>query len=232
MHYIMPHWMSFLSITSLVSAGLIAKRASPDPSLHQHLERSVQQGWSLQAASGPAGTTSCGGGSYCPSSLHCNPAANDEVAACCPTGELYSDWHSLLITKCYVAADCRGSVESGGACADSSWSLWQGLNGNDFCCQVGLVGIYDYHNPVAGTCVSSAAAASATSAALVSSLHIALQGFIRLRNFDMAANLKIQRSLGNGASATTVPTSAPATTTTSATSAPGKLSYTQSPVTL
>jgi hypothetical protein len=66
-----------------------------------------------------------------------------------------------------IASDCRGSVESSGRCADSGWSLWQGLNGNDFCCLVGMIGIYDYHNPVAGTCVSSAAAVGATSAAIV-----------------------------------------------------------------
>jgi hypothetical protein len=75
-----------------------------------------------------------------------------------------SGYHVLILI---IASDCRGSVESSGRCADSSWSLWQGLNGNDFCCEVGLVGIYDYHNPVAGTCVPSAATGSATPAAIV-----------------------------------------------------------------
>lgn len=73
---------------------------------------------------------------------------------------------SNLLTS--TASDCRGSVESAGTCADTTWSLYQGVNGNDFCCEVGKIGIVDYSSSVAGSCVDSGSAASATTAVLVS----------------------------------------------------------------
>ncbi|KAI1325243.1 glycoside hydrolase family 71 protein [Xylariaceae sp. FL0255] len=114
--------------------------------------RSVQQGWSLQSSSCLSGSSACSsGGACCPSSLFCIAAANDEVAACCTSNSA-----------------CRGSIEGQPGCADTSWSLWQGFQGNDFCCQVGLVGVYSSSGNVAGTCVASGAAGTATTARLVS----------------------------------------------------------------
>jgi hypothetical protein len=80
--------LSSFSYVPLVSAGLIPKRET----LHFHprslTERSVQQGWSLQSTTCPADSISCGGGACCPLGLYCNPAANDEVAACCSLSNL------------------------------------------------------------------------------------------------------------------------------------------------
>jgi glucan endo-1,3-alpha-glucosidase len=137
----------YLAAAGLASASIVAVRAP----LGVLEARAVQQGWSLQASSAPAGTTSCGSGSFCPSSLKCNPAATAEVAACCTSG------------------DCRGSVEGAPTCADDSWSLWKGYNGNGFCCTSDQVGSYDSTKPIAGTCGSSVAA-GATSAQIVSPL--------------------------------------------------------------
>ncbi|KAJ2959214.1 hypothetical protein NQZ79_g5296 [Umbelopsis isabellina] len=114
-------------------------------------KRSVQQGWSLQTSSCPSGTNSCGGGACCPTSLHCYAAQTDEAASCCTT-----------------ASNCVGAIEGAPKCADSSWSLWQGFQGNDFCCQVGLIGVYDSTKTVAGTCVSSGQVGTLTSARLMS----------------------------------------------------------------
>ncbi|KAJ5137788.1 hypothetical protein N7526_004021 [Penicillium atrosanguineum] len=40
------------------------------------------------------------------------------------------------------------------------------LRGNDFCCQVGLIGVYQSSGKVAGTCVASGQAGTATAARL------------------------------------------------------------------
>lgn len=69
----------------------------------------------------------------------------------------------------FVDSACVGAIEGGPRCADSSWSLWRGFQGNDFCCQVGLIGIYQSSGKVAGTCVASGQAGTATTAQLVSS---------------------------------------------------------------
>lgn len=50
-------------------------------------QRSVAQGWSLQSATCPSGTNSCGEGGCCPSNLHCFAAQTDEVASCCSSSE-------------------------------------------------------------------------------------------------------------------------------------------------
>jgi hypothetical protein len=67
-----------------------------------------------------------------------------------------------------IDSACRGSIEGNPVCADSSWSLWKGFQGNGFCCQVGLNGVYNSGNTVAGTCVSGAPPAGYTTAAIVS----------------------------------------------------------------
>ena len=74
----------------------------------------------------------------------------------------------LRNTDLQVDSACRGSIEGNPICADSSWSLWKGFQGNGFCCQVGLVGVYNSANTVAGTCVASGATSGYTSAVLVS----------------------------------------------------------------
>lgn len=38
-------------------------------------------------------------------------------------------------------------------CEILQWSLWQGMHGNLFCCEVGKVGVYNNNGPRAGTCV-------------------------------------------------------------------------------
>ncbi|KAI1157890.1 glycoside hydrolase family 71 protein [Nemania serpens] len=135
--------------TLLIAAALGVELAS---CLVTVSRRSVQQGWSLQSGSCPGGSSACsGGGACCPSSLFCLAAANDEAAACCPSNSA-----------------CRGAIEGRPVCADNAWSLWQGFQGNGFCCQVGLIGVYDSSKNVAGTCVASGAAGAATSARLVS----------------------------------------------------------------
>ena len=68
----------------------------------------------------------------------------------------------------WIDSVCVGAVEGGSKCADSSWSLWKGFQGNGFCCQVGLVGVYSSSGNVAGTCVASASVGSSTTAVLVS----------------------------------------------------------------
>lgn len=111
--------------------------------------RSVAQGWSLQASTCPSDSTTCSSGGCCPSTLTCNAAASDEVAACCSDG------------------DCRGSVEGAPTCADSSWSLYKGLNGNGFCCEVGQVGVMDYTSG-SMSCVAKGSVGSSSTAELVS----------------------------------------------------------------
>jgi glucan endo-1,3-alpha-glucosidase len=69
-----------------------------------------------------------------------------------------------------IDSACRGSIEGNPVCADSSWSLWKGFQGNGFCCQVGLNGVYNSGNTVAGTCVSGAPPAGYTTAVIVSLL--------------------------------------------------------------
>lgn len=53
-------------------------------------------------------------------------------------------------------------------CADPSLSLWQDPQGNNFCCEVGLVGVYESSGDAVGTCVASDQAGTATPARLVS----------------------------------------------------------------
>jgi len=68
-----------------------------------------------------------------------------------------------------IDSACRGSIEGNPVCADSSWSLWKGFQGNGFCCQVGLNGVYNSGSTVAGTCVSGAPPSGYTTAVIVSS---------------------------------------------------------------
>lgn len=75
----------------------------------------------------------------------------------------------------FIDSACRGSIEGNPVCADSSWSLWKGFQGNGFCCQVGLNGVYNSGNTVAGTCVSGAPPSGYTTAIMVSSTEIPLQ---------------------------------------------------------
>ncbi|KND88090.1 Glucan endo-1,3-alpha-glucosidase agn1 [Tolypocladium ophioglossoides CBS 100239] len=96
------------------------------------------QGWSLQSATCPANSQSCGNGSCCPQTSQCQATGNGEVVACCPNSN-----------------NCRGSVEGSPTCADPAWSLWAGQYGNGFCCQVGLVGAYSSGQSTAGSCASS-----------------------------------------------------------------------------
>jgi hypothetical protein len=81
----------------------------------------------------------------------------------------------ISIPLCFAAqvdniidSACRGSIEGDPVCADSSWSLWKGFQGNGFCCEVGLKGVYDSANSVAGTCVSGSPPAGYTTAVIVS----------------------------------------------------------------
>lgn len=159
-------WLHCLSFAGLVSSLAI----SPPAAVKSIEKRTIVQGWSLQSSTCPSGDTSCGNSACCPSSLFCIAAANDEVDACCTTNSA-----------------CRGSIEGNPVCADSSWSLWKGFQGsenssynsssltkmlnslsNGFCCQVGLVGVYNSQNSVAGACVASTATAGYTTAVIVS----------------------------------------------------------------
>ena len=67
-----------------------------------------------------------------------------------------------------IADDCRGLIGSASQCADPSWSLWQGKDGNKFCCEVGLTGIMESESIIAGRCVSPSDVGSATTATIVS----------------------------------------------------------------
>jgi glucan endo-1,3-alpha-glucosidase len=159
-------WLCRLTLAVLASSLAISPPAAYEPIQR----RAIRQGWSLQASTCPSGDTSCGNGACCPSSLFCISAASDEVDACCTTNSA-----------------CRGSIEGNPICADSSWSLWKGFQGserlfpncifdqetnknysNGFCCQVGLVGVYNSQSSVAGTCVASTATSGYTTAVLVS----------------------------------------------------------------
>src|SRR3954453_7537574 len=60
-------------------------------------QRSIAQGWSLQASTCPSGSQSCGAGACCPSSLHCFSAKTAEVASCCTSSkDLSSDLIDLI----------------------------------------------------------------------------------------------------------------------------------------
>ncbi|KAF3391246.1 Glucan endo-1,3-alpha-glucosidase agn1 [Penicillium rolfsii] len=106
------------------------------------------------------------------------------------------------MTKSHLAAlrvrlyysPCVGAIDGAPKCADSSWSLWQGFQGNGFCCPVGLVGIYQSSKNVAGTCVASGQVGTATAARLMST--------------------------GTGTTSSTTSTAITATTSTSTTSSP------------
>ncbi|KAG9248318.1 hypothetical protein BJ878DRAFT_488660 [Calycina marina] len=112
----------------------------------------IAQGWSLQSSSTQTSLHSCGNGAYCPISLNCDTeVGNNEVAACCSSTN-----------------DCRGDVEGAPVCSDSSWSMYLGYDGNGFCCETGLIGVYDISQSVAGTCVVSDNVGSLTTAELES----------------------------------------------------------------
>lgn len=154
--------LCFFAVSGLVSGAAIAQPVSIE-------RRSIQMGWSLQASTCPSGASSCGNGACCPSTLFCIANANDEVDACSTTSESYFfALYFLIHVYPIIDSACRGSVEGNPACADSSWSLWKGFQGNGFCCQVGLNGVYNSGNTVAGTCVSGAPPAGYTTAVIVS----------------------------------------------------------------
>ncbi|KAK6612145.1 mutanase [Botrytis cinerea] len=127
-------------LTILASSSFISARHLPLNSLSS-VRNAGSFGWSVQASTCPAGSTSCGdtaAGACCPSGMFCATPANSEVAACCP-----------------FAGECRGVIEAAPKCADDSWNLWDGLDGNAFCCEVGLLGAYDHISHRAGTCVET-----------------------------------------------------------------------------
>ncbi|TGO33228.1 hypothetical protein BHYA_0259g00100 [Botrytis hyacinthi] len=129
-------------LTILASSSLISARHLPLHSL-QSVRNAGLSGWSVQASTCPTGSTSCGdtaAGACCPSGMFCATPANSEVAACCP-----------------FAGECRSVIEASPKCADASWNLWDGLDGNAFCCEVGLLGAYDHISHRAGTCVETVA---------------------------------------------------------------------------
>jgi glucan endo-1,3-alpha-glucosidase len=168
------HSSQIISLFCLCAAsGLVSGAAIAQPASIER--RSIQLGWSLQASTCPSGATSCGNGACCPSSLYCIANANDEVDACCTTSKsCHSQWCFVIHVDPSTDSACRGSIEGDPVCADSSWSLWKGFQGNGFCCQVGLNGVYDSANSVAGTCVSGAPPAGYTTAVIVSSSEISL----------------------------------------------------------
>jgi glucan endo-1,3-alpha-glucosidase len=155
-----------LALVSAVSASVMpAEFAVAGNAL---AARSVQQGWSLYASSAPSGAVDCGNNMYCPSGTSCNAAATNEVAACCTCTltpcPLISILEGTTADKPNPAGDCRGAVEGAPSCADSTWNLWKGLDGNGFCCETGKVGVFDYKTRIAGTCIDSGAAAPAGAA--------------------------------------------------------------------
>ncbi|PQE28029.1 glucan endo-1,3-alpha-glucosidase agn1 protein [Rutstroemia sp. NJR-2017a WRK4] len=134
--------LSLISLSYLTSASLVLARNLPR-SFHGYVDHSYgvgSPGWSVQAATCPANTATCGAGSgaCCPTGMYCATPANSEVAACCTS-----------------PGACRSVIEAAPRCADSSWNLWNGLDGNAFCCEVGMLGAYDHISHRAGTCVSS-----------------------------------------------------------------------------
>lgn len=134
-------------------------------------QRSLAQGWSLQSNTCPSGTTSCQAGACCPSGFYCFAAQTDEAASCCSSSTNFRVGVPVLFCDSNIPnidTACVGAIEGSPKCADSSWSLWQGFQGNDFCCQVGLVGVYQSTGNVAGSCVASSQVGTATTARLVS----------------------------------------------------------------
>lgn len=84
-----------LAAGSLASAAMLAERvAMPFGGIQA---RSAMNGWSLQASSCPADSSSCGSGSCCPSGTTCNAAATAEVAACCTDGKC--NQRGLIVRK-------------------------------------------------------------------------------------------------------------------------------------
>ncbi|KAL6837268.1 glycoside hydrolase family 71 protein [Trichoderma camerunense] len=123
------------ALTSLVVVGVLSSPVLSAALSPLQLRAVAGQGWSLQSASCPSDTQSCGNGSCCPSTSHCQATGNGEVEACCPT-----------------TSNCRGSVEGAPSCASPAWSLWTGSFGNGFCCEVGLTGAFQNGGSVAGIC--------------------------------------------------------------------------------
>ncbi|KAH7336302.1 hypothetical protein BKA65DRAFT_552960 [Rhexocercosporidium sp. MPI-PUGE-AT-0058] len=85
-------------------------------------------GYGLQSSPCVEGTSSCGD-SCCPDTYKCTAAGNHKdfantiEAICCPTD-----------------VDCSGTVRVVKACADNSWGLYHAYW--NFCCPLGMVGIY------------------------------------------------------------------------------------------
>ncbi|KZF24964.1 hypothetical protein L228DRAFT_243727 [Xylona heveae TC161] len=98
-------------------------------------QRDTVGGWSLQTDTCPSNTQQCTHG-CCPSSTTCQDPGTDQVSICCPSSSV-----------------CQGQFQASPKCADSSWNLWKGLNGNPFCCEPGKIGTYHYEDGVAGSCV-------------------------------------------------------------------------------
>ncbi|KAH8602711.1 hypothetical protein B0O99DRAFT_587797 [Bisporella sp. PMI_857] len=155
------------------------------------VSRDAVQGWSLQSGSAPTSAHSCGNGAYCPINLHCNAMVNNhEVAACCSSSN-----------------DCRGEVEGAPRCADPSWNLWVGYDGNGFCCEAGFVGVYDITKSVAGTCVTSDNIGSLRTGILTSTGVGAAEPTIAV---PPASSTSAGRSSTTAAEDTAKPTSSPA----------------------
>ncbi|TFB02978.1 Glucan endo-1,3-alpha-glucosidase agn1 [Trichoderma ghanense] len=138
------------ALVSLIVAGALSSPALSAVVSPLQRRAVAGQGWSLQSSTCPSDTQSCGNGSCCPPTSHCQATGNGEVTACCPT-----------------TSNCRGSVEGAPTCASPAWSLWTGSFGNGFCCEVGLTGAFVNGGSVAGICVTSVPSGYST-ASLVS----------------------------------------------------------------
>lgn len=83
-----------------------------------------------------------------------------------------------------------------------------------------MVGVLNYADPVAGFCVSSAAAASATTAILVSRKYSIFKRIFSCSYAVFAPTNNVQKSVGSGATTTEPPTITPTSTTPPTTSPP------------
>ena len=72
-----------------------------------------------------------------------------------------------MLIAMVLATDCRGEIQAASRCADPSWSLWQGKDGNKFCCEAGMTGITESESIIAGRCVSPSDVGAATTAKIV-----------------------------------------------------------------
>ncbi|PON30855.1 hypothetical protein TGAM01_v200275 [Trichoderma gamsii] len=150
------------------------------------------QGWSLQSASCPANTKSCGNGSCCPSTSNCQSTGNGEVEACCPS-----------------TSNCRGSVEGAPSCANAAWSLWTGSFGNGFCCEVGLTGAFVNGGSVAGICVTSVPSGYSTASLVTKGTGAPVTSTPPTSSTSSSAHSTTKasstKSSGSGPTSTTVP---------------------------